>query len=145
MSYAEIINSPSFLALVGLIWGSLVASWVSAFWQKRSRLHEVKLQYAQNIISAYQEYIRLIRSDSTQESSEDFDILHSRIVSHSRIIEFIFKNKSIGQGWTKIIDNLNSAYNLRVQGRDRSHIDRQLRNIYPKSDLVVQMMFKELA
>jgi hypothetical protein len=101
MSYSDLINSPIFIALVGLVWGSLVASGVSAFWQKRSHLYEVKLQYTQNIISAYQDYTRLIRSDVIQEPEKGYDILHPRIVSYSRIIEFIFKNKSIGRGWKK--------------------------------------------
>ena len=145
MSYSDLINSPIFIALVGLAWGSLVASGVSAFWQKRSHLYEVKLQYTQNIISAYQDYTRLIRSDVIQEPEKGYDILHPRIVSYSRIIEFIFKNKSIGRGWKKIVDNLSSAYDLRLQGRNRSVVERQLDDIYPKADLLIQMMFKELA
>jgi hypothetical protein len=45
----------------------------------------------------------------------------------------------------KIVDNLSSAYDLRLQGRNRSVVERQLDDIYPKADLLIQMMFKELA
>ena len=112
MSYSDLINSPIFIALVGLVWGSLVASGVSAFWQKRSHLYEVKLQYTQNIISAYQDYTRLIRSDVIQEPEKGYDILHPRIVSYSRIIEFIFKNKSKLAGVGKKLSTTSVAHTI---------------------------------
>ncbi|RLC70000.1 MAG: hypothetical protein DRI81_19695 [Chloroflexi bacterium] len=144
MSFWDIVNSPVILTLVTLIWGSLVASWVTALWQKRSHHHEVKLKYAQEVTSAYQEYIRMIRSNLDRLSGKDFDDLHSHMVSQARIAGFLFRDKRIGQSWQTVIDKLASVRALRVEGRDPTLIERKLREVYEEADKAVEGMFKKL-
>jgi hypothetical protein len=145
MNFWEVINSPLILTIVSLIWGSLIASWVTALWQKRSYHHQIKLQYAQEIISIYQEYLRLIRSETANISRGDFDKIHPRMVASAKLINLLFWNKRIGQIWLSVTNKLNSTCDLRIQERDRSLIDRKLRDIYPEADKAIETMFNELA
>jgi hypothetical protein len=144
MTFWEIINSPIVLTIISLIWGSLVASWVTALWQKRSHQYEVKLQYAQDIVNAYQKYVRMLRSTSERLSDNDFDELHSRIVSYSRIAKFLFREKKVGENWIEVVDKLANIRNLRMQGRDFLLVDKKLKELYPEANVTIENMFSEL-
>ena len=144
MTLWEIFNSPIVLTIISLVWGSLVASWITALWQKRSHQYEVKLQYAQDIISAYQKYVRMLRSTSEHLSDKDFDELHSHIVSYSRIAQFLFKGDKVSESWMAVVDRLANIHTLRIQGREFSLIDKKLKELYPKANVAIENMFSEL-
>jgi hypothetical protein len=144
MSWWEITNSPIVLTLITLVWGSAVASWVTALWQRRSHRHEVKLQYVQDVINSYQEYIRLVKGSPTRLEGEDFDEVHSRMLSQAKVAGLLFKDKSVGQGWKLVIDKLANVRALRLEERDSTLTEKKLHQVFAEGDIAIERMFKEL-
>lgn len=144
MNIWEFFNSPIILTTITLIWGSLIASWITALWQNRSHRYEVKLQYMQSITKTYQEYIRLIRDTSSNVSGENYDTLHADIVSQMKFISFLYKNKLIGEGWDIVIAQLANIRGLRIEGKNTNFIDNKLKDVYPEVDKIIKLMVREL-
>lgn len=137
------LNSPFVLTIISLVFGSLMASWITSIWQRRAYHHQVKVQYAQDIVKIYQEYIRLLRGNN-KSKTDDFDLIHPRLVHLSKVTGFLFKNKHIGEKWATIANQLSSILDLQRQGRDKKLIERKLKALYDDGEDVIEKMFKEI-
>jgi hypothetical protein len=144
MNWWQVINSPIILTMLGLLWGSFVAARITALWQKRSHHYQVKLKYAQDVISAHQRYIRLLKNEESSVSGEEFDELHSRMVSYAKIAKFLFTDAAIGKGWQSVVDRLTSIRGLRIDKRNISLVEKKLKDVYPEANDLIERMFKEL-
>jgi len=139
----DYLNSPFVLTLISLIIGSLIATWITALWQKRSQQYQIKLQYAQEVINIYQEYARLLRNNKV--TAEDIDKIHPRFLASVKIIGYLFKDKRVGQNWTLIASKFSNIYGLRKQGKDKTMIVTKSEEIYDDFSQVIKIMFKELS
>lgn len=143
MDIWTIVNSPLVLTILTLLWGSVVASWIAALWQKRNHHHELKLQYTREIVDSYQEYIRLIRGNK-KTTKADFDVTHAAVMSRAKIIGYLFDNKEIGRLWVTVVDKLSSVFDLKLKSRNQSLVEKSLVDIYFDSNCAIELMFNEL-
>jgi hypothetical protein len=143
MSWWDVLNSPIVLTMITLFWGSIVASWIASLWQKRSQQHEVKLQFAQDILKTYQDYIRLARGSTERMQSGDFDTIHAEILSQARIASLVFKDQNIAAGWRLIVDKLANVRSLRLSGKD-ALAEKKIIEAFADADKTIEAMYKEI-
>ena len=136
MDTGTIVNSPLVLTILGLLWGGIIASWITALWQKRNPHHELKLKYAQEVIEAYQEYIRLVRGTKIPPRT-DFDELQIAMMSHAKVVGHLYSNKEIRKLWASTIDKLSSIFDLKTKGRSQSLVENKLVEIYDDSNQAI--------
>lgn len=145
MNVWDALNSPIVVTVVSLTSGSVIAAWITALWQKRSHCYETKLQFAQDIVSTYHEYVRLLKHDAKYLSDIDFDAVHSRLLSAAKVVSFLFRDKQVGPGWLEVASKLSSVRGLKLQGRDSTLIDRKLVEIFQVCDPLIEAMFREVS
>ncbi len=114
MDLWEIANSSIVITIVTLIVGSILASWLTAMWQKRARQYDIKLQQAEKILLTYHEYIRILKGDGDKLRGDDFDRLHSQLFALSKVASLVFKNKKVGNGWKEVVEMLAKIRYLRL-------------------------------
>ena len=144
VNWWELINSPAILTLFTVIWGSFVASWITALWQKRSHQQTLRTQFAKDILKAYQQYVRLLRSQKERLQSETFDIIHAEMASQARIAGVIFKDQSIRNRWEKVTDKLANIRGLRIDGKDGT-AEKKLLDVFSEADQVIEAMYEAIA
>jgi hypothetical protein len=143
MNYWNILNEPFVYTVIGVLIGSIAASKISEAWQKRSQHHLIKLQYAQEIINIYQEYVRLLRNETV--TNGELSKIHPKFLSTAKIIGFIFKDKRVGKIWITIVGKFGNIYGMKKQGVEKSLIIEKSEEIYDDASVVIEIMFKELA
>jgi len=139
MSIWDYLNSP----LISILLGSLAVSWITALWQKRSQRYEIKLQYAQEIINIYQEYVRLLRGENI--TADDLSKIHPKLLSNAKIIGYIFKDKRVGKSWITIAGKLSNIYGMKKQGKEKVLITEKSEEVYDEASMAIEIMFKELS
>lgn len=142
MTIWEIVNSPLILTIIGLLWGSIVTTWITALWQKRAYRHEVKLGCAKNILAIYHEYIRLFKGNTELLAGKEFDGINARLYTEVKISKLVFKNKDVGNQWKLVARSLASIRQLRLE--KSKLVDEKLDDIYEKASIATELMFKEL-
>lgn len=143
MYYWKFLNEPFVYTVVGVLIGSIAAAWISAVWQKRSQQYQIKLQYAQEIVNIYQEYVRLLRGETV--AATELGKIHPRFLSTVKIIGFIFKDKRVGKKWRSIAGMLSNIYGMKKQEKDRDLIIEKSEEIYDEASEVIEIMFRELS
>jgi hypothetical protein len=143
MNWWDVLNSPIVLTMITLLWGSLIASWIASLWQKRSHQHEVRLQFAQDVLKAYQEYVRLARGSVERLQGGDFDTTHAEMLSQARVASLIFKDQNIAAGWKLVIDKLANVRNLRLNDKD-SLAEKKIIEAFADADKTIEAMYKEI-
>jgi len=138
MSVWDYLNSP----LISILLGSLAVAWITAVWQKRSQHYEIKLRYAQEIINAYQEYVRLLRSEKI--TADELSKVHPKLLSNAKIISYIFRDKRIGKNWVTIAGRLSNIYGMKKQGKQKLLVIEKFEEIYDDASATIELMFKEL-
>ena len=143
MTIWEIVNSPLILTIIGLFWGSLVTTWITATWQKRAYQHEVKLENAKNILSIYHDYVRLLKGNVESLSGKEFDSTNARLYTEVKIAKLIFRNKEVGKQWKSVAGSLANIRQLRLEKSE--FVNEKLDDVYDKATIATESMFKELA
>ncbi len=138
MNWWEVINSPIVLAILTLIAGSFIATWVTSIWQRRSQSHAVKLQYTKDIIIAYQDYVRILKGDRSRLEGEEFDEVHSSLVSLVKIVGIIFKDNEIEKNWKVVINRLINVRDLRLQRRAATLVERKFRGAFKRGEKAIE-------
>ena len=138
MSIWDYLNSP----LVSVLLGSLAVAWITAVWQKRSQHYEIKLRYAQEIVNAYQEYVRLLRSEKI--TADELSKVHPKFLSNAKIISYIFKDKRVGKNWVTVAGKLSNIYGMKKQGKQKVLITEKSEEVYDEASMTIEIMFKEL-
>ena len=139
MSIWDYLNSP----FISVLLGSLAVAWITSIWQKRSQRYAIKLQYAQEIINTYQEYVRLLRNEKI--TADELSKIHPKLLSNAKIIGFIFKDKRVGKSWTTIAGKLSNIYGMKKQEKEKALITEKSVEIYNEASVVIEIMFKELS
>lgn len=142
MTIWDIVNSPVALTVIGLLWGSIVTTWITATWQKRAHQHEIKLECAKNILSIYHDYIRLLKGSLDSLSGKEFDNINARLYTEVKIAKLIFKNKDVSKQWKSVAGSLANIRQLRLEKSKLT--DEKLDDVYDKATMATELMFKEL-
>ena len=143
MTIWDVVNSSLVLTLIGLLWGSIVTTWITATWQKRAHQHDLKLGCAKNILSIYHDYIRLLKGNPDSLSGKEFDSVNARLYTEVKIAKLIFRNKDIGKEWKSVAGSLANIRQLRLEKSKLT--DEKLDSVYDKATKATELMFKELA
>ena len=156
MSLWEIANSSIVITTVTLIVGSILASWLTAVWQRRARQYDIKLQQAEKLLLVYHEYIRILKGDGDKLRGADFDRLHSQLFALAKVASLVFKNKKVGESWKVVVEKLAEIRYLRLptQKGDGTKLegkkprDPQVKTlfgeVYDTARVATEKMFAEL-
>ncbi|MEM7311317.1 MAG: hypothetical protein AAF682_31915 [Planctomycetota bacterium] len=137
----EVMNTSSFVGLMSLVRGSLVAAKLASVYQRRAHLHQLRLRQAQDILGTYPEYIRLAKGDTGSLAGPDFDALHARIVVQAKICLAAFASKWIAEGWRDVARRLASLRDRRLNDRD-APLDEALREVADRTNASMGAMFR---
>lgn len=143
MSTWGIINSPLALAIMSLLCGGIMASWITALWQKRANRYNAKLECSKSILSIYHEYIRLVRGDPERLQGQEFDSVHARLFTQIKIARLIFRDKGVAKGWDSVIGALANMRKLCLQKEDDLAREK-LDDIFEMATIATEKMFREL-
>jgi hypothetical protein len=142
MTFWKFLNSPIVLTIVSFLLGGVLASAISALWQRRSQKHSVQLSLSQEIISTYQEYVRFLSRKSTIKEAEEFDRLHADLLSKARISRVLYGDE-IADELISLAKRLANVQHLRLKG-DFEHAENQREKAYKCADNVIEKIFKIL-
>lgn len=143
MNIWEVANSPLILTLIGLVGGSIVATWLTGLWQKRAHQHEIRLECAKNILSIYHEYIRLLKGKPEFLIGKEFDSINARLYTQVKISHLVFKNKEIAKQWRSVAGSLANVRQLCLE--KSKLVNEKLDSTYDKAAVATELMFKEIA
>lgn len=143
MSTWQILNSPLVLALVGLLWGTLVASTVTARWQRRSRRQDLRIQHIRDLLDTYHEYIRILKSADGTLAGRDFDLVHAQLFSLSKMSAVIFDDPQIETQWKGVAQSMATLRDLKLKGRGAG-FEEKLREVCVQADLATNSMLEEV-
>lgn len=139
----EILNQPLSVTIVSFFLGSVLASFISAKWQKRSQRHSVQLGLMQDTLRCYQEYMRFLRrTDTTNDDQHEFDRLHSEFVSKAKMAKVLY-NLSIGNSVVYLTQRMATVYELKQQGKHEKAME-QCKEIYQLADATFEAMYHHL-
>ncbi len=146
MNLWEIANSSIVITIITLVVGSILASWLTAMWQRRAKQYEIKLQQAEKLLLIYHEYIRILKGDDTKLRGEEFDRLHSQLYALSKITGLVFKDKHVGKNWKDVADTLAKVRQLRLTGKKPrdTKVTQLFNEIYEAARVATEKMFTEL-
>jgi hypothetical protein len=139
MSIWEAVNSPIILTIISFLLVGVLASAISAAWQRRSQRHSVRLLLAKEILDTYHEYIRYLRREETIEDPNEFDRLHSDMLSKATMAKVLF-NKDIAHRLRELAHKLANVQDLRVQGRVQKAQNKRTEVIID-TDAVIERIF----
>lgn len=143
MSFKDFINQDIVTTLVSLIGASFVAAYISEKWQRRSKMYDLKLKQANDIIAVYHKYLRLVKGDINELKGKSFDEIHSTMVSLNKINQCLFKSGKIYSDWDHVYQNFASIRNERLHNKEIDW-DEKISPIREKADEAMHLMFKEL-
>jgi len=144
MKWWEIVNSPVSITAISMLWGSIAASWITFMWQKRAQRHAARVECAQTIVAGYQEYVRLLRGKPEGLDGKEFDSLHVRMLSQTKIAAVLFRDKRVGIEWRSALDRLATVRGLRLAGREDS-VEEKMDGVYQIASGATERMFKEIS
>ena len=139
----EIINSPIFLTLISLVWGSFIASAMTYMWQKQSHNHELRLAFIKEILTVYHQYIRLLKGNIENLKGEDFDEIHGNMRTLVNVSKILFRNTEINQGWEYVSNLMTTVRSCRLEGKF-SKADKLLLEAFKEKNNVTEKMYKAL-
>jgi len=139
----EIVNSPIALTVTSFVFGGLMVSWLSARWQQRAQLHELRVANARDMLTAYQDYIRVIRGRTMGLNGPTFDTVHAQLLATAKVASFLFANAEVGASWQSIAGKLAAIHDCRLREQD-DRAKRLLKEVYKAADQAMSLMFKEL-
>lgn len=116
MKLWDLINSDISITVFSFVLGGVLVSWLSFSWQKRAQKHAVRLTFARELIGTYHDYIRFLRREEKINNEEEFDELHTEMLSKSYMANIVF-DKALGQKIRALADKLQNCHQLRKQGR----------------------------
>ena len=143
MNLWQILNSPLVLAIVTLLGGGLVASTVSAMWQRRAQQHAAKVQYAREIITCYHAYVRLINGDKEHLTGDRSDEIHAQMLAQVKLARFLFRDSQAGEGWRKVALGLADAAGLKRAGHNEK-ANKLMTHVYGNAESAIEAMYNEL-
>jgi hypothetical protein len=143
MSLWQILNSPLVLAIVTLLGGGLVASTISAMWQRRAQQHAAKVQYARETINCYQAYVRLINGDKEHLTGDRTDEIHAQMLAQVKLARFLFLDPRAGEAWKKVGIDLADAAGLKRAGHNEK-ANKLMINVYSNAESAIEAMYNEL-
>ena len=117
MNTWDVLNSPLVLTVISFIFGGIIASAISAEWQRRSQRHSVRLVLAQEILKTYHLYLRLLKNKNNDNDQEEFDQLHSDMLSKAGMAKVIFGEK-VGNRLARLTSKLASIHDLKLQAHE---------------------------
>jgi hypothetical protein len=149
MELWDLLNSPIILTIVSFLLVGVLASAISAAWQRRSQRHSLRLILAQEILRAYHNYIRYLRRRDNIEDTDEFSELHAEMLSRSGMAKVLF-DEEIALGLGRIANKLATVQDLRLKAHssDRPKLDRaykrNLEDAYAEARLVIEAMFNKM-
>jgi hypothetical protein len=143
MNLWQIINSPIVLTTVTILAGGLVASTISAMWQRRAQQHALKFQYAREILTIYQAYVRLLNGPKDRLTGDHADELHVQMLSQAKLAPFVFRDRHVGEAWQQVAARLTDAAGFRRAGHEEKAKHRMV-DVYRAADSAIQGMYMEL-
>lgn len=156
MDLWEIVNSSLVITIMSLIFGSILASWLAALWQRRARQYDIKLQQAEKLLLTYHEYIRILKGDVDKLRGDDFDRLHSQLFAQTKVASLVFKNKKVSENWKAVVEELAIIRGLRLpqklqDGSEKEgkkprnpEVKSRFDNVYKMARIATEKMFSEL-
>lgn len=143
MSLWQVLNSPIVLTTVTLLAGGLAASTISAIWQRRAQQHALKVQFARDILTVYQAYVRQINGNRERLTGDRADELHAQMLSQAKIAPFLFRDPHVGETWQRVATGLTDAAGFKRAGHDQKANNRMV-DVYRSADSAIQAMYVEL-
>jgi hypothetical protein len=139
MDIWKIINSPFIISLISVLLGGIVASIISLTWQKRAERHSMRIELLKDILRAYHEYVRFLRRDDMINNQNEFDRVHSEMLSKAKIAYVIFDNQ-FGKKLRTITDKMNNVHNLRKQGMIEK-AEKERLEVYEQADSIIENLY----
>jgi hypothetical protein len=143
MNLWQILNSPLVLTIVTLLGGGLVASTISAMWQRRAQQYAAKVQYAQEIINCYHAYVRLINGNKERLTGDRADEFHAQMLAQAKLARFLFRDPHAGEAWRKVSLALADAAGFKRSGHDEK-ANKLMAHVYGNAEAAIEAMYNEL-
>jgi uncharacterized membrane protein YccC len=135
----DALNQPLSVTIVGFLLGGVLASLISAFWQRRSQRHSVRLELMQDLLRCYQEYMRFLRRPESDTDDREFDRLHSEFVSRTKMAGVLF-GAGTRDSLMLLAQRMASVHALRKEGRATKAVNKG-QEIYPLADSTFEAMY----
>ena len=90
MTVWDILNSSLSITIISFILGGILASAISAAWQRRAQRHSLRLTFLNDILNTYHEYVRFLHRNDTAEHGDVFDRYHSSMLSKTVMAKVLF-------------------------------------------------------
>jgi uncharacterized coiled-coil DUF342 family protein len=138
----EILNSPFFLTITSISLGGIIATTISAAWQRKSQRHSLRITLTKEILDLYHDYIRYIKNADVPEAVETFDRLHSGFISKAKMAKVLF-NDEIESKLKKIANKLATVHDLKIHGRVQK-AKSKYQDLFEDADEILEKLFQFL-
>ena len=148
MSLWKILNSPLVLTVVSFLLGGILASAISAMWQRRSQKHSLRLMLAQEYLKSYHQYIRYLKRYEDFDPDE-FDHLHTDILSKCGMVRVLY-GEMVGIKVQQIANKMSTIHDLRDQaistGREKLKraYEKNLNEVFVEGRIAIEAIFRAL-
>ena len=116
MKLWDLINSDFSITLLSFLLGGIIVTWLSSMLQRKSQKHSVRLLFIRELIGIYHDYIRFLRRDEKINNYEEFDELHTEMLSKSYMANIIF-DEELGKDIRSLANKLCTCQQLREEGK----------------------------
>lgn len=124
-------------------WGTLVASTVTAQWQRRSRRQDLRIQHIRDLLDTYHEYIRILKSTDGTLGGRDFDLVHAKLFSLGKMSAVIFDDPRIETLWKGVAQAMATLRDLKLKGKG-ADFEERLREVCFQGELATNSMLEEV-
>jgi uncharacterized protein YjbJ (UPF0337 family) len=142
MTIWEILNSPFFLTIVSIVLGGVIATIISAAWQRRAQRHSLRMTLTKEILNLYHDYIRYIKNDDMSDAVGEFDKLHAGFISKAKMAKVLFDDEIEGK-LKKIANKLATVHDLKIHGREQK-AKSKYQDLFEDADEVLEKLFQFL-
>jgi hypothetical protein len=131
------------------MFGGVLATAISAAWQRRSQRHSVRLMLSQEILKTYHQYLRYLKRNDNYEDTEEFDQLHSDMLSKCGMAKVLF-GEELAIGLQKLAAKLANIQNLRLQAHNNQRpktkraFEKNFTEVMFEARQVIEEMFNVL-
>ena len=89
--------------------------------------------------------MRILRGDKSRLEGEEFDKVHSNLVSLVKVMGIIYQDNNIEKDWKIVINRLTNVRALRLQNRASSLVEKKLNEAFKYGEKAIERIITGLA